>query len=200
MSPTARIHGYPISTWTRTARMVCIEKGIRYELVPVDYGGEAHGEMHPFRRMPILEVGGLFVIESLAVTGYLDEAFPGPALQPEDVVARARMRTWMGICADYLWRDVVRGLPRGTPPSDEQKEAARTDFERAQSLGIEGPFLLGEAPTLADLYLAPQVANCREKAPEVLDGLGDLGAWWDNVSRRPSLTDTEPDATAAPRP
>ena len=187
-----RIYGYSISTWTRTARMTCVEKGVPYELVAVDYGSEAHGEMHPFRKIPILEVDGLLVIESLAVTGYLDEAFPGPSLQPEDVVARARMRTWMGVCADYLWRDVVRGLPRGTPPSEEQQVAARTAFERAQSLGIEGPFLLGETPTLADLYLAPQVANCREKAPEVLDGLEGLGAWWDTISRRPSLTETEP--------
>jgi glutathione S-transferase len=192
MATTVRIHGYPVSTWTRTARMVCVEKDIPYELVPVDYGSEAHGEMHPFRRMPILEVDGFLVFESLAVTGYLDEAFPGPSLQPEDVAARARMRTWMGVCADYLWRDVVRGLPRGTSPSEEQKSAARTAFERAQSLGIEGPFLLGEAATLADLYLAPQLANCREKAPEVLDGLVYLGAWWDNFSRRPSLLDTEP--------
>jgi glutathione S-transferase len=187
---SVRIHGYPISTWTRTARMTCVEKGISYELVPVDYGSEGHGELHPFRRMPILEVGDLIVVESLAVTGYLDEAFPGPALQPEDVLMRARMRTWMGVCADYLWRDVVRGLPRGTPPTAEQTIAARTAFERAQSLGIEGPFLLGEAPTLADLYLAPQVANCREKAPEVLDGLEGLGAWWDTMSQRPSLLET----------
>lgn len=192
MSATVRIHGYPISTWTRTARMTCVEKGIAYELVAVDYGSEGHGRMHPFRKMPILEVDGLFVVESLAVTGYLDEAFAGPSLQPEDVVARARMRTWMGVCADYLWRDVVRGLPRGTPVSEEQKEAARTSFERAESLGSEGPFLVGKAPTLADLYLAPQVANCREKAPEVLDGLEGLGAWWEAISRRPSFTETEP--------
>jgi glutathione S-transferase len=192
MAATVRIHGYPISTWTRTARMVCIEKGTPYELVAVDYGSEEHGEIHPFRRMPILEVDGLVVIESLAVTGYLDEALPGPSLQPEEIVARARMRTWMGVCADYLWRDVVRGLPRSTPPSEEQKAAARIAFERAQALGIEGPFLLGEAPTLADLYLAPQVANCREKAPEVLAGLDDLGAWWGTISSRRSLTETEP--------
>jgi glutathione S-transferase len=192
MAATVRIYGYPVSTWTRTARMTCIEKGIAYELVAVDYGSEAHGELHPFRKMPVLEVDGLVVVESLAVTGYLDEAFPGPSLQPADVVARARMRTWMGVCADYLWRDVVRGLPRGTPPSAEQGEAARTAFERAEALGIEGPFLLGEDLSLADLYLAPQIANCREKAPEVLGGLEHLAAWWDTISRRPSLTETEP--------
>jgi glutathione S-transferase len=189
---SVRIHGYPISTWTRTARMTCVEKGIAYDLIPVAYGSEAHGELHPFRRMPILEVGKVTVVESLAVTGYLDEAFPGPSLQPDDALARARMRTWMGVCADYLWRDVVRGLPRDPRPTDDQKDTARLAFERAQSLGIEGPFLLGEELTLADLYLAPQVANCREKAPGILDGFTDLGAWWDVMSRRPSLLETEP--------
>jgi glutathione S-transferase len=192
MAAAVRIYGYPVSTWTRTARMVCVEKVIPYDLVSVDHGSEAHGELHPFRKVPILEVDGLVVVESLAVTGYLDEAFPGPSLQPEDAVSRARMRAWMGVCADYLWRDVVGGLPRGRTPSAEEKSAARTAFERAGSLGIEGPFLLGEDLTLADLYLAPQVANCREKAPEVLGGLEDLSAWWDAMSRRPSLVETAP--------
>lgn len=190
--PEVRIHGYPISTWTRTARMTCVEKGIPYELVAVPYGTDAHGELHPFRRIPILEVGEVIVVESLAITGYLDEAFPAPSLQPTDPLARARMRTWMGVCADYLWRDVVRGLPRDTQPTDEQKSAARTAFERAESLGIEGPFLLGEDPSLADLYLAPQVTNCLEKAPEVLDGLPGLGAWWDAMRERESVTTTNP--------
>ncbi len=172
--------------------MTCVEKGVAYELVPVPYGTDAHGELHPFRRMPILEVGGLFVVESLAITGYLDEAFPGPSLQPTDVVLRARMRTWMGVCADYLWRDVVRGLPRDTPPTEEQAAAARTAFERAESLFIPGPFLLGKELSLADLYLAPQVANCLEKAPEVLDGLEGIGDWWSRMSERESVTATAP--------
>jgi glutathione S-transferase len=187
-----RIHGYPISTWTRTARMTCVEKGLAYELVRVPYGTEEHGELHPFRRIPILEVGGLFVVETLAIVGYLDEAFPGPSLQPADPIRRARMRTWMGVCADYLWRDVVRGLPRDTPPTEEQIATARTAFERAEALFIPGPFLLGDELSLADLYLAPQVTNCLEKAPEVLDGLEGVGDWWATMRERDSVTTTEP--------
>ncbi len=187
---SVRIHGYPVSAWTRTARMTCVEKGIRYELVPVARGTEAHGELHPFRRMPILEVGGLVLIESLAITGYLDEAFPGPSLQPEGVVDRARMRMWIGVCSDYLFRDVVLGLPRGTRPSDEQSEAARIALERAESLGIEGPFVLGQTLSLADLCLAPQIANCEEKAPEILEGLERLGIFWSAMRERKSVRET----------
>jgi glutathione S-transferase len=140
--------------------------------------------------MPIVEADGLVLIESLAVTGYLDEAYPGPRLQPDDVVERARMRIWMGVCADYLFRDVVRGLPRGSRPTAEQSEAARTALERAESLGVAGPFVLGEALSLADLYLAPQLANCVEKAPEILDGLDSLGAWWKLIRERKSVLET----------
>ena len=48
------------------------------------------------------------MVESLAITGHLDEAFPGPSLQPQGHAERARMRTWMGLCGDYVFRDVVR--------------------------------------------------------------------------------------------
>jgi glutathione S-transferase len=189
-----RIHGYPISTWTRTLRMTCAEKGLDYELVPVRYGSEEHGALHPFRRMPILEVGETVIFETLAATGYVDEAFEGPSLQPADPAGRAAMRTWMGVCGDYLFRQLVRGIPRDREPTEEEMSTAREALERAESiLGAEGPFLVGEELTLADLYLAPQLANCREKAPELLAEMPRLTAWLATVEPRPSFTSTEPD-------
>jgi len=185
-----RIHGYLISTWTRTVCMTCIEKGIDYELVPVAYGSEAHGELHPFRRMPILETGGTRIIETLAITGHLDEAFPGPPLQPEEAAARTGMRTWMAICGDYLFRDVVRAIPRDRAPTEQELETARTALERAASLVPDSRYLAGEAVTLADLYLAPQLSNCREKAPELLDGLDALTAWAELIGTRESFQRT----------
>src|SRR5262249_33802992 len=92
-----RIHGYLISTWTRTACMTCLEKGGAYELVPVARGEPEHFAMHPFARMPVLEADGQLIPEGLAVMGYLDETLPGPALLPSDPLARARVRTWMSV-------------------------------------------------------------------------------------------------------
>src|ERR1700757_2831896 len=139
-----RIHGYLVSTWTRTACMTCLEKGAEYELVPVAYRGAEHFAMHPFGRMPVLEADGLLIPEGLAVMGYLDETLPGPALQPADAAARARMRTWMSICGDYVFRDVVRGIPRDREPTDEELTAARTVLERIEPMVDNGEFLVGE--------------------------------------------------------
>lgn len=188
--PAVRIFGYPVSTWTRTACMVAIEKDVPYELVPIAYGGAEHKAMHPFARIPVVEHDGLVIAETLAISGYLDEAFPGPSLQPRDLRERTRMRTWMGVCADYVYRDVVRGLPRGEPPSAQQLEAAGAVLAKVERMIEDGPFLLGEEITLADLYLAPQASNGREKAPELLAALPRLGEWLAAIESRPSFTRT----------
>ncbi len=189
-SPAVRIYGVPVSTWTRTARMTCVEKGIDYELAPIDYGSDAHAALHPFKRIPILAVGDVRIFESLAINCYLDEAFPGPSLQPEGDLPRARMRTWMGLCGDYLFRDVVRAIPRDREATEEERSGARAALERAEALVGAGPFLVGDSLTLADLFLAPQVANCGEKAPELLEGLGALGAWAVRMAERESFRTT----------
>lgn len=172
--------------------MTCVEKHLDYELVPVARGTEEHGALHPFRRMPILEHDGQLVFESLAITGYLDEAFPDPPLQPATLRERTRMRMWMGICGDYMFRQVVQGIPRDREPSDAELEAASTALERAEGfLGSES-FLAGEQLTLADLYLAPQIANCREKQPQLLSRYDGLSRWLSLVEERPSFRTTKP--------
>jgi glutathione S-transferase len=172
--------------------MTCVEKGIEYELVPVPYGSDEHGEMHPFRRIPILEVDGRMIFESLAIAGHLDEAFAGPSLQPEAEPERVLMRTWMGVCTDYLYRDVVRGIPRDRRPSQAELATAREALARAESLVSGETFLAGPTLTLADLYLAPQIANCQEKAPELLDGFDGLATWMRRVEGRDSFQLTVP--------
>lgn len=82
-----RIYGYPVSTWTRTVWMTCIEKGIDHELVPIAYGSAEHAALHPFLRVPIIDVGGRTLTETLAITGLLDETFPRS-------VAATRGRCW----------------------------------------------------------------------------------------------------------
>jgi len=185
-----RIHGYLISTWTRTACMTCAEKGVEYELVPVKRFSDEHEAMHPFKRMPVLEHDGRVLTEGLAITGYVDEAFSGPALVPEDIEQRARVRQWQSMCADYGFRRVVRGVPRDRDPTGEELAEARDVLERFDSFAGDGAFLVGEQITLADIYLAPQVANAREKAPQLLESLDSLGSWLERIAARESFTST----------
>lgn len=100
------------------------------------------------------------------------------------------MRAWMAVCADYLFRDVVQAIPRRREPTELELTTARAALEAAEGMVGAGAFLAGDALSLADLYLAPQIANCAEKAPQLLDGLGGLGAWAARIALRPSFQQT----------
>ena len=192
---SVRIHGYPVSTFTRTARMVCVEKGIAYELVPVPYGSDEHRALHPFARIPVLEHGDTVVFETFAIADYLDAVFPGPALQPQEQALRTEMLEWIGICNDYVYRPVVRGIPRDREPTGEELGAARAVLDAVEAR-IRAPFLAGDALSLADLFLAPQIANAREKAPDLIASLPAITEWLARMEKRESFVQTASDAGA----
>jgi glutathione S-transferase len=194
-----RIHGFLLSTWVRTACMTCLEKGVDYELIPLNRGSAEHAAMHPFTRMPVLEHDGRSVIEALAVVGYIDEAFDGPALQPDDLDGRTRMREWLSLGADYVYREVVRTVPRDRTPTEQELQTARAVLERVDARLDGQPFILADRITLADLYLAPQVSNAREKAPELLASLNAIDRWAAVMAERESFKRTSYDAAALRR-
>jgi len=176
--------------------MTCVEKGVDYELVPIAYGSADHAAMHPFSRIPVLVHNGKVVTEGLAITSYVDEAFDSRPLQPTDLAGRTQMREWLSRCADYVFRDVVRNIPRKRTPTDEELATARSVLEQLNALVGSGPFLVGTNLTLADLYLAPQLSNAREKAPELLDSLDALDGWFGRMADRDSFQLTSYDPAA----
>jgi glutathione S-transferase len=94
------------------------------------------------------------------------------------------------MCGDYGFRQVVRGVPRDRDPTDEELTEARDVLERFDTFAGDGEFLVGDGITLADIYLAPQVSGAREKAPQLLDSLDSLGAWFERIAERDSFTST----------
>ena len=100
------VYGFDGSTYVRTVRMLLADKGAEYQLVPVNVlAGEprqpAHLARHPFGKVPVLDYDGFRIIESSAITQFLDEVLPGPSLTPGNPKDRARMRMAMGIVDSY---------------------------------------------------------------------------------------------------
>lgn len=78
--PDIEIHGFAQSTYVRTARMVCVEKGASHELVSLDFRSDPHRALHPFLRMQIIRCGDVLLLETLAIASYLDDTIGGPTL------------------------------------------------------------------------------------------------------------------------
>ncbi len=200
------IYGFPQSTYVRTARLACEEKGVAHGLEPVEFGSPEHRALHPFARIPAIRHGGLTLYETSAIARYIDEAFDGPALQPPEAAARARMNQWISAVNDYYYAAMIRGIilprlvypQRGQPVDEAVVEAAVPEVEH--QLGVAerslagSRFLAGDALSLADLFLGPLIfwlaktkegAAALEKAPAVTD-------WYQAMAARPSFAATAP--------
>ena len=212
------ILGSPNSTYLRTTRMACEEKGVPYELKAVgedtlaDLKSPAHLAKHPFGRIPVMEHGDFILFESTAICRYVDEIFDGPALQPGEPRERALMMQWVTATIDYmapvmLGRFVAQFIfPKGADgqPDLETIDAARPEVRHQCEIldrALEGrTYLAGDGPSIADCLLAPilhYVGNMPDGMAS-FEGLEELGRWWHAVSSRPSFKDTVPPMLVTP--
>lgn len=206
-----RLYGADYSVYVRVVRLALIEKGVDHELVPVDVfaaGGPPgwYLDLHPFGKIPAFEHGDFRLRETAAIARYVDEAFSGPALQPQGARERAVMSQIVGMLDSYAYRTLVWDIyveridrPREGEAADEGRIAAalpraRTCLAALSALKRPGPWLLGRQLTLADLHAAP-VFFYFLKTPEghaMLSAFPALQAWWQAVSARPGFVATQP--------
>jgi glutathione S-transferase len=202
------VYSVPGSPFGRTVLATLEEKGASYRLsavAPSTIKSQPHISRHPFGRVPVLEHKGFMLYESQAILRYLDRVLPTPPLTPDEPRAAARMDQAMNINDWYLFQGVnsVIGFHRvvgprlmGLTPDEAAIAAAMPKAhtvcnELARLLGSQ-PYLAGEAVTLADLLIAPQLdflAETPEWAP-LSAGNQNLVDWLERMNARVSLKAT----------
>lgn len=135
---------------------------------------DAYLALNPQGLVPTLVHDGHAIGQSLAIIEYLDEIFPEPPLLPKEPLARARVRQIAyAIACDIHPINNLR-VRRYLQGEMGQSEADVLKFmihwmtegfnalEKMLANGSEtGTFCHGDAPTLADICLIPQIANAR---------------------------------------
>jgi len=194
-----KIHGVPPSSFTRTVRLACHEKGIDYELVPT-FPGQM-GALNPFQKIPAITHGDLTLYESTAILRYLDRTFSGPKLWPEDSRQAALCDQWVSAICDSLVNCALRYMAArfGFLPVPAEMEAKYLDKAREvvpifdRQLGSTR-YLAGDSLTAADLFLAPVLFYFPD-IPE-LRAIGEAAPncarWAGDMAGRPSVAATEP--------
>ncbi len=136
------------------ARLVLREKGIVYLPVEIDLKNmpEWYRALSPNQKVPLLELDdGQLVWESAIIGEYLEEAYPVPALLPQDPLLRSRYRLAQEQIGSTLI-SAFTGVLRNGDDVSKLTDALDT-LEAHDWLG--GPFWLGRQLTLVDLNLYP---------------------------------------------
>jgi maleylpyruvate isomerase len=152
-------------------------KGIPFERRVVNLikdGGEQHADafraLNPSRQVPVLipDRSGRAITQSMAIIAYLEEQFPAPPLLPADPWLRARARQLAEMVnAGIQPHQNLAGLERLQAMGVDAKAWAHENILRglaaleAASQETEGTFLVGDAASIADVYLVPQLYSAR---------------------------------------
>jgi len=196
MTEKPRVFGADYSVYVRLVRLCLVEKGVEYELTPIDVFAregppQRYLARHPFGRIPAFEHAGFSLYETSAIARYIDEAFGEPKLQPSGAKARARCNQLISIADNYAYPHLVWGVyvervskPGRGAAADEARIAAavpkaRTCLKAMSDLMSDNLWLAGAELSLADVYAAPMF-DYFLKAREGMDMIceyGNLATW-----------------------
>lgn len=202
------LHGYWRSGAAYRTRIALALKGIDYQQQGHDLrtGAQkdpAYVALNPQGMVPALEVDGAVLTQSPAILEWLEDTHPTPALLPADAIGRAQVRAMAALigCDIHPLNNLRVGKAlRETFGADQAAVdawAARwiiPGFEALEALvGRHGAgWCHGDAPTVADCYLIPQIYSAgRFNVP--LDAFPRLQAIDAKASEHPAFVAAHPD-------
>ncbi|MGF6936214.1 maleylpyruvate isomerase [Paraburkholderia sp. UCT70] len=183
-----KLYSYFRSSASYRVRIALNLKGIPCEYLPVHLvrnGGEqlapAYREINPDQLVPtLLDDAGAPIPQSLAIIEYLEETHPTPPLLPREPADRAYVRSLaLQIASEIHPLNNLRVLKYLTESLGLNEETKSTWYRHWVEVGFSslearlasdartGTFCHGDAPTLADLCLVPQVFNAQRFSIDV---------------------------------
>lgn len=161
-------------------------------------GGSTHSPefmaLSPIAKMPALTDGDLALAESEVICEYIEDLHPTPSGLPADNFGRATSRLISRITDLYIAPHTSTMFRQMNPKTRDQAivDTAAADF--AKGFGYlehfmgDGPFCVGDTPTLGDCSLSPYVMLLKKTVfpafSEVADpteGDGRLADWWNAI-------------------
>jgi maleylacetoacetate isomerase len=171
------LYDYYRSSAAYRVRIALNLKGVDYEsrqvnLLESEQRGDDYREINPQGLVPMLDIDGHRLTQSLSIIVYLDQVFPDPPLVPRDPADGAHVRAMaLAVACDIHPLNNLRVLKYLKGPLGRSQEEVDAWYAHwiveglsaleAMAKAGAGDFLFADTPTIADVCLVPQLYNAR---------------------------------------
>ncbi|KAK9983789.1 hypothetical protein SO802_033314 [Lithocarpus litseifolius] len=202
-----KLYGLPMSTCT-TRVLACLhEKGVDFELVPVDLFSGEHKQppflsKNPFGQIPVLEDGDLTLFESRAITAYVAEKFKETGtdlIKHNNPKEAALVKVWMEVeslnfnsaISPIVFEHIVGPIMGKTADQaviDANLEKLGKVLDVYESKLSITKYLAGDFYSLADLHHFPYTHYFMTTPwASLVNDRPHVKAWWEDISSRPAF-------------
>jgi glutathione S-transferase len=200
-----KLYDFLTCPFGQKVRVVLAEKGLSYELAPIDI---AQGEqrkrdflrLNPFGRVPVLVDEDVTIYDSTIIAEYLEDEYPEPPLLPPvgSSALRARARMWEDF-ADTSFTPQVGQLMAELTKNEGDRDATRVQrlqqtvdqmltFLNHELQGQE--FLTGQF-SVADIAFVPRLVVLPDLGIDAGLNRPNVDGWYKRMIERPSIQNLE---------
>ncbi|CAO2172657.1 unnamed protein product [Urochloa humidicola] len=202
-----KLYGLPLSPNVLRVATVLNEKGLDFEIVPVDIRTGAHKQpeflaLNPFGQIPALQDGDEVLYESRAINRYIASKYKTEGAELLPATASAKLETWLEVeshhfypnASPLVFQQLVKPMLGGAPDPvvvDKHAHQLAKVLDVYEDHLAKNKYLAGDEFSLADAnHMSYLFCLTKTTNSGLIDERPHVKAWWEDIAARPAFKKT----------
>lgn len=190
-----RLYRHTLSGHSHRAELFLSLLGLPFERIDVDLAAGAHKQpeflkINPFGQLPAIDDNGVIIPDSNAILVYLAMKYADPNWLPRDPEGAAAVQRWLSVAAGQIAHGPAAArlvnVFGAKLDHDRAKTIAHNLFKLMEKHLEQRKFLVGDAPTIADVAGYSYIAHAPE-GDVSLQPYPHIRAWLTRIEQLPSF-------------
>lgn len=191
-----RLISFKLCPFVQRSVILLKEKGVDYDIEFIDVYDppEWFLKLSPTGKVPVMEIDGTVLFESVVISEYIEEVYP-PSLHPADALIKAQNRAWIEYTSPLYMATFNLMMAKTKEDADSLIEEFNKNLAGLEKAKQNKSWFNGDKFSLIDIAAAPffirAVFYKEHFNLDLLSGFPNLQQWSDDLLARQTIIDSK---------